>query len=316
MTELSDQASAERVLAARAALGPVGVHLPTIGALEPFPMPQQLDAVRRLEEAGYRAVWVPEGVGGHDGMVEVAAMLGATRDLVFGTSVANMWARPAATLHAGSAVLAEAFPGRFVLGIGPGYPYQAEALGLRYERPLTLMREYVEAMTRPAPMITVAEQAFARILAANRPRMVELAGEITDGAHPGLIPARETAAIRAKLGPDKLLVVALLVVPVADRPAAFEAAKRLVAGALSFPGSPYAANLMRLGYQMAELTSGADRVVNDVIAYGGPGDIAAKAREHLDAGADHVLINPALPGYDLGIAHLEWLAPALNSIAG
>jgi probable F420-dependent oxidoreductase len=161
-------------------------------------------------------------------MVEVAAMLGATTDLVFGSSVANMWARPAATLHAGSAVLAEAFPNRFVLGIGPGYPYQAEALGLRYERPLTLMREYVEAMTRPAPMITVAEQSFARILAANRPRMVELADEITDGAHPGLIPAEETADIRARLGPDKLLVVALLVVPIADRAAAFDAARRFV----------------------------------------------------------------------------------------
>jgi probable F420-dependent oxidoreductase len=314
MTEIGDLASTQRVLAARAALGPIGVHLPTIGALEPFPMPQQLDAVRRLEDAGYRAAWVPEGVGGHDGMVEIAAMLGVTRDLVFGSSVANMWARPAATLHAASAVLAEAFPGRFVLGIGPGYPYQAEALGLRYERPLTLMREYVEAMTRPAPMITVAEQTFARILAANRPKMVELAGTITDGVHPGLIPVEETADIRARIGPDKLLVVALLIIPVADRPAALDAAKSFVAGALGFPGSPYAANLVRLGYRMEELTSGGDRVVNAVIAYGGPDEIAAKAQEYLDAGADHVLINPALPGYDLGVEHLEWLAPALNSI--
>jgi len=79
--------------------------------------------------------------------------------------------------------------------------------------------------------------------------------------------------------------------------------------------SPYAANLVRLGYRMEELASGADRVVDAVIAYGGPDEIAAKAQEHLDAGADHVMISPALPGYDRGIEQLEWLAAVLTSTA-
>jgi hypothetical protein len=50
------------------------------------------------------------------------------------------------------------------------------------------------------------------------------------------------------------------------------------------------------------------------MAYGRPDDIAARAREHLAAGADHVLVNCVTPGYEQGIEQLEWLVPALTEI--
>ncbi|GAA1838528.1 LLM class flavin-dependent oxidoreductase [Pseudonocardia ailaonensis] len=314
MTQTTQDGSRQRVLAARAALGPIGVSVPTTG-MDVVPMPQQLDGAQRLEKAGYRAVWAREGVGGHDALVEIAAMLGATDRLVFGSAVANTWARPAYTLHAAAATLGEAFPGRFVLGLGAGMAYQAEALGLGYAKPYSRMREYLRTMATPLPGLPMAEQSYARIIAANGPRMVELAGTDADGAHPGLIPVEYTASVRGTLGPDKLLVVALTVVGMPDRRDARAAAGQFVVGALGFPGSPYGANLIRLGYRAEEIAAGADRVVDAVMAYGSPDDIAARARAHLDAGADHVLINNVLPGYDTGLRQLEWLAPALTEIA-
>ncbi|AEA23614.1 TIGR03620 family F420-dependent LLM class oxidoreductase [Pseudonocardia benzenivorans] len=315
MGQTTHEASRGRVKAARAALGPIGVSVPTTG-METVPMPQQIEGIRRLEKAGYRAAWAREGVGGHDALVEIATLLGATEQLVLGSAVANMWARPAVTLHAAAATLGEAFPGRFVLGLGAGMAYQAEALGLRYARPYSLMRDYLRAMTTPVPGLPTAEQTYARIIAANGPKMVELAASAADGAHPGLIPVEYTASVRATLGPDKLLVVALTVVALADRRAARDAAGQFVVGALGFPGSPYGANLARLGYTSDEIAAGADRVVDAVMAYGRPDDIAARARAHLDAGADHVLVNCVLPGYETGIQQLEGLAPALTEITG
>lgn len=314
MSDTAEQATIRRVLDARAALGPVGVSLPTLGPTEIFPMPQQIEGVRRLEKAGYRAAWAREGVGGHDSLVEIATMLGATTDLVMGSGVANMWVRPPQTLHAAGAVLGEAYPGRYVMGLGAGMAFHAEALGQRYERPLSRMREYLQAMTTAGPALPVAPQSFARILAGNGPKMVELAAASTDGVHPGLIPASYTAAVRQQIGPDRLLVVGLSVVAMPDLAAAREAARQFTVGVLNFPGSPYGANLLRLGYGREELAEGTDVVVDALIAHGGPDEIAAAIRRHLDAGADHVLINSAVPGYDKGIDDLEWLAPTLTTI--
>ena len=312
MAQTPQEASRQRVLAARAALGPIGVSVPTTG-MDITPMPQQIDGARRLEKAGYRAAWAREGVGGHDVMVEIASMLGAT-ELVFGSAIANSLARPAVTMHAASATLAEAFPGRFVLGLGAGFAYQAEALGHDFAKPYSRMRDYLQAMDTPLTGLAMADQSYARIIAANGPKMVELAGSAADGAHPGLIPVEYTSSVRATLGPDKLLVVALTVLGMPDRKAAREAAGQFVTGVLGFPGSPYGANILRLGYTAEEIAAGADRVVDAVMGHGTPEDIAAKAQAHLDAGADHVLINNVLPGYEAGLEQLLWLAPALSEI--
>lgn len=128
-------------------------------------------------------------------------MLNVTEQMVFGSAVANMWARPAFTLHAAGATLAEAYPNRFVLGLGAGMAYQAEAIGLRYSRPYSLMKKYLATMTAPLPGLPMAEQDYARIIAANGPKMVELAAASADGTHPGLIPAEYTASVRQTLGP-------------------------------------------------------------------------------------------------------------------
>ena len=184
--------------AARLALGPVGVLLPVTFTEMPS-VEEQRAAIGRLERSGYRAVWVNE-VMGKDALVQSAVLLAATRRMVLGTGIANIWARAPQTMHAAAAQLAEAYPERFVLGLGVGHPQQAESTGRDYGRPVDTMRGFRDQMDGetwpPAPDV-----AYPRIIAANGPKMLALAAEVADGAQPAGLPAAFTAEARALLGP-------------------------------------------------------------------------------------------------------------------
>src|SRR3984957_11374756 len=168
------------VEAARRALGPVGVFLPFSIASAPT-ADQQRDAARRLEAAGYRAAWTNEAVGGKDALVQLAVLLAATERLVLGTSIANIWARAPQTAHGAAALLAQAFPGRFALGLGVGYPQQAASVGREFGRPVGTMREYLEQMGAPT-QLPAPDVDYPKIIGANGPKMLALSGEIADGA--------------------------------------------------------------------------------------------------------------------------------------
>jgi probable F420-dependent oxidoreductase len=199
--------------AARTALGPVGVCLPVSFTSNPH-ADLQRDAVGRLERAGYSAVWTNEVIG-KDALVQVATLLAATKRMVFGTCIANIWARPAQTMHAAAAQLAQAYPGRFVLGLGVGYPEQAASVGQEFGSPLATMRDYLHRMDSPT-WPPAPDVAYPRLVAANGPKMLALAGDIADGALPAMLPPEFTARARQSLGPEKLLVVGLSVVVDAD----------------------------------------------------------------------------------------------------
>ena len=200
----------QRVDAARPSLGAVGAYLPVPFASMP-PVDLQREAAGRLERAGYRTAWVNETVGGKDPLVQLALLLPATEGMTFGTGIANVWARAPQAAHAAAAMLAQAYPGRLVLGLGVGYPQQAALVGREYGSPLAVMRDYLERMA--APTMTPAPDApYARIVAANGPKMIALAAELADGVLPAGLPPAFTAQVRELLGPDKLLVVALSVI--------------------------------------------------------------------------------------------------------
>ncbi len=243
--------------AARRALGSVGVCLPVSFTSNPHAVSLR-EAVGRLEGAGYRAVWTNEVIG-KDALVQLAVLLSATERMVFGTCIANIWARPAQTMHAAAAQLAQAYPDRFVLGLGVGYPEQAAGVGREFGSPLATMRDYVSRMDNPT-WPPAPDAAYPRIIAANGPKMLALAGDIADGALPAMLPPEFTEQARQSLGRDKLLVVGVSVVP--------------------------------------------DEIEST--------DVAAKVRDHLAAGADHVtLLLPIGVDFASGICQLEQLAPAL-----
>lgn len=294
--------------AARRALGPVGVSMP-VSFTGTAPVDEQRAAVRRLERAGYRAAWTNEVIG-KDALAQLSVLLAATDAMVFGTCVANVWARPPQTAHGAAAFLAQAYPGRFTLGLGVGYPQQAQSVGREFGTPLATMRDYVTGMdgeTRPpAP-----DARYPRILAANGPKMLALAAEIADGALPAGLPPAYTARARQALGPDRLLVVAQSVVVDDDRARARATARQTVTHWVARPS--FRATLIELGHPVEEITEPSDRLVDALVAHGGPDAIADQVRAHRAAGADHVtLLAPIGTEFALGIDRWVQIAPAVR----
>jgi probable F420-dependent oxidoreductase len=244
--------------------------------------------------------------------VQLAVLLAATERMVFGTAIANIWARAPQTAHGAAALLAQAYPDRFVLGLGVGYPQQAASVGREFGHPVTTMRDYLDQMTAPT-QLPAPDVAYPKIIGANGPKMLALSGEIADGAMPAMAPPELTAQARQLLGPDKLLVVGLAVVADADPDRARATARQTVAGRLGQPGT-YAATVARLGYSERDITGVSDRLVDAIVGYGDAARIAAKVREHLAAGADHVMVMPTGTDFAGGVDQLEQLAPALAEL--
>jgi len=137
------------VPAVRRSLGQVGAFLPESPS-DPTPAEVQRQVCRRLEALGYRSAWTNELIG-EDSFAQLAVLLAATERMVFGTCIANIWARPAQTAHGAATVLSEAYPGRLVLGLGVGYPQQADTVGMDLGRPVDTMRDYLATMDAAAP---------------------------------------------------------------------------------------------------------------------------------------------------------------------
>ena len=266
------------ICATRRSLGSVGAYVP-VSLTTPLSAGQQRDAVQRIERAGYRAAWANEPGGGKDVFAQVAVLLAATERITLGTGIANIWARLPQTTHGAAAFLAQAYPGRFVLGLGVGYPQQAAVAGREFGRPLATMADYLERMRAPVQP-PAPDTPYPCIIAANRPRLLALAGELADGAIPIMRPPQFTALSRRQLGPDKLLVMTLAVVEDPARERAKAAARQTVAAALVRSSSSPAA-LAELGFPDQEIAEVGDRLVDALVGYGDPAAIAAKVREHL-----------------------------------
>ncbi|MEV6911645.1 TIGR03620 family F420-dependent LLM class oxidoreductase [Amycolatopsis sp. NPDC051071] len=290
-------------------LGPVGVWLP-LAPLAP-PPDEEVRAMRRLEELGYRTVWGGEGPGSREVFAESAITLASTERMVFGTGIANIWSRPAYTAQSGGRTLAHAFPGRFVLGIGIGHVRQAAKSGSDY-RPLEQTREYLAAMD------AAAEEApspvpFPRVLAAVGPKMLELARDATDGAHPFAQPFEHTPYAREIVGPDKLLIPEHSVL-LGDHEQARASVAKTIGLMKQYQIQHYVKGWKRLGYTDADIDGVSDRLVDGLTAWGDEERIARRIKELVDAGADTVLVNPVGDDLSAIMAQLERLAPALTEI--
>ncbi len=290
----------------RARLGPVGVWL---GALLGATVDEERSAARRIESLGYGSLFVGERIGGKEAMAHQSLLLAATDHIVTGTGIANVWARHPAALEGGSALIGEAYPGRFVLGLGISHAPLVEMSGQRYQKPMAVMTEYLEGMAAAAVPPPTDRSAVPHVLAALRPRMLDLARQRTDGAHPYFVPASHSPLARAALGPDKLLIPEQAVVLASDP----DEARRIARGHMSvYLGLPnYVNNLIHLGYTDEDVSNGgSDRLVDAIVAWGDENDILRRVREHLDGGADHVLIQP-LGHLGTALEQLDTLAPVL-----
>jgi probable F420-dependent oxidoreductase len=266
-------------------IGSIGIWQ---GLLDGHPTPVVREVVAELDEAGWPTMWIPETVS-RDPFVSAAIMLEATTDLKVATGIASIWARDAMTTNNATLTLNEAYDGRFLLGLGVSHHTLTEWVRKHdYSKPLSTMRTYLERMD--ASMFKGVEPAEkpSRVLAALGPKMLALSAEMADGAHPYFVPVDHTVIAREAIGPDKLLAVEQMVVLETDPTKARDIARQHMAVYLGLPN--YANNLVRMGYDEAEIADASDKVVDAIVAWGTVDDVLARIKAHHDAGADHVCV--------------------------
>ena len=289
-------------------LGPVGIWT---FVLDLQPIARAREVAAELEELGYGAIWVPDAVG-RDPLVHAALLLGGTNRIAVGTGIAQIYGRDPMTMTGGWKTISEAFPGRFVLGLGVSHQPMVEGLrGQTYGPPLTAMREYLERMDTAMYVAAEPTEPPRRVLAALGPRMLALAAERADGAHPYNVPPEHTARAREILGPAKLLAPEQAVLLETDPVEARRIGREHMAIYLALPN--YMNNLRRFGITDDDIADGgSDRLVDMLVAWGDVDAVRARVQAHLDAGADHVAVQVLTP--ERGTLPLDdWrkLAPAL-----
>jgi probable F420-dependent oxidoreductase len=271
-------------------IGRVGVWT----SYRPFGVERAGEAAKLAEELGYGAFWV----GGSPHVPDVRPVLEATSTLVAATGILNVWINDPGETAAANAALRADFPDRLMLGIGIGHPEATSD----YTRPLASMRAFLDGLDAASAPPPVGE----RCLAALGPKMLDLAAERTAGAHTYFVPVEHTRAARERLGPGKLVATELACVIDSEPERARAVARdyaRLYLGLRN-----YTQSLLRSGFGEIDIADGgSDRLIDAVIPHGSAEQIAEVARAHLDAGADHVCLQPL---GEQGIPRESWAALA------
>ena len=282
-------------------------------AFDAHPSSAAQAAAVELEGLGYRTLWLNEATG-RDPFVMAGVLLSATSTLTVALGIANVYARDAVTTAAAQKTLAEAYPGRFLLGLGVSSPVLVEKVrGHDYGKPLSYMKSYLEAMDR-APFNAVGpSEPPERVLAALGPKMLEVSATQANGAHPYLTTPEHTRTSREILGPDVLLAPEQMV-GAGDRsvrgPSDRTGVDQLLPAGPGVPRQPAAA-------RASPTTTGpirrqpSDRLVDGIVAWGDVDAAVARVREHHDAGADHVAVQVLRGDRELPLAEWRELAPAL-----
>jgi probable F420-dependent oxidoreductase len=261
-------------------LGSVGVWSGTLRQ----DRPEVREAAAELEQLGYGTIWFPGGPPA--GLAEtIQALLESTRTTVVATGIVSVWIHPAPDIAALHHRVTQAYAGRFLLGLGISHQPSVENAGIKYERPLQKLASYLDELDSAPTPVPIDE----RILASLGPRSLALARDRSAGTHPYFVPVEHTRIARQAVGQGKIVATELMVVLQTDPYKARAIARLTTDRYLKLPN--YTTNLLRLGFSESEFANGgSDRLVDAIVAWGDPGTIMQRVREHHAAGADHVCI--------------------------
>ena len=264
----------------------------------------------RSSGSGIRRIWFGETAVNKEAFVHAAILLAATRRITVATGIASIYARDPAAANAAANALAEAFDGRFVLGLGVSHAPAVQLRGHDYGRPVTAMRDYLDALDLAVYRAPAPADPVPLVLAALRTRMLELARDRAHGAHPYLVTPAHTARARSVLGPGPVLAPEQGIVLETDPVQARAIAREHLGRYLQLPN--YTRSWREDGFGDDDLADGgSDRLVDALIAWGDPEAIAERIRGHLEAGADHVAVQPVTADFGRALGELRALAPTL-----
>ncbi|WP_326637577.1 TIGR03620 family F420-dependent LLM class oxidoreductase [Streptosporangium sp. NBC_01755] len=288
-------------------LGSIGVWLGSISAV---PAAEARRAATTIERLGYSTLWFGETPTSKEALANAAVLLCATERLILATGIANIYGRDATAAANGARTLVDAWPERFVLGLGVSHAPLVTSRGHDYSRPVSTMRAYLDTMDATAFSAPLVEEA-PRLLAALRPKMLELAATRAQGAHPYFVTPEHTAQARRILGSAPVLAPEQAVVVDTDSERARATARRYMALYLALPN--YLNNLRDLGFSDADFQEGgSDALVDAIVPTGDADTVAERVRAHHTAGADHVAVQPLAQTLDRQLDQLRLLAPLLT----
>ncbi|ADP84953.1 LLM class flavin-dependent oxidoreductase [Pseudofrankia inefficax] len=266
---------------------PTGVGL-WAGFLDRMAPAEAISAVRDIEAAGLTTIWLQE-YSGVDPFIRAALYLQATDRLTVALGVATIHARDPEAMVAAASTLHQAFPGRFALGLGASHRHLAESRGGTYAKPLTAMRDYLGAMDA----VVGPRVLPPRFLGALGPKMVELAGEATDGLHTYFCPVAHTAAAREAVGAGPWIAPSQMVAVGNTGTGWSDDLRRYLGLCLGMPN--YRQNLHRWGFSAADLAQTSDALVDALVVPDEPTALRARLDAQRAAGADHLALQLVPP---------------------
>jgi probable F420-dependent oxidoreductase len=269
---------------------------PNLGRFGSFGRGVTPEQAKDIEALGYGSVWV--GGSPPAELAWVEPILEATTTLQVATGIVNIWSDAAKPVADSFHRIDRAYPGRFLLGIGVGHP---EAI-TEYRKPYDALVEYLDQLDE------FGVPANRRVVAALGPQVLKLSARRSAGAHPYLTTPEHTAQARELMGPSAFLAPEHKAVLTTDPERARAVARKLLP--VYFNLANYRNNWKRLGFSEEETTfPGSDRLIDALVAYGSPEAIAARLKEHLDAGADHVPVQVLTKDENLVSALAELAGP-------
>ena len=241
----------------------------------------------QVERLGYDTLWYPESRG-HESFSIAGFMLGSTKTLKIGSSIASIYARDAFTSRRGMISLNALYGDRFILGLGVSHAPMVEGVrGHTYAKPVPLMRAYLDAISKGQP----GAEDWPIVIAALGPLMLKLAGEKTRGAVPYNVTPEHTARAARIMGQGKWLAVEQKVCLETDPARARALGRAELARYLVLDN--YRNCWLGLGFTPAELANGgSDRFIDAMVLWGSAAQVKDGLRAHFAAGATHVCIQP------------------------
>ncbi len=251
-------------------------------------------AARLVEDLGFGTFWL----GGSPQLPALKPLLEATERIMVATGILNVWASEPERVARDFGELEASFPGRVLLGIGIGHP---EATS-HYSKPMAAMQAFLDGLdTANAPV-----PQTRRCLAALGPKMLALSAERSLGAHTYFVPVDHTRAAHEALGEKAILAPELACVLDDDVESARAKARTYAEMYLGLRN--YTNNLLNHGFSQQDIADGgSDRLIDAIVPHGSADEIAAAARQHIDAGADHVCLQAVGVA---GVPRSEWTALA------